>query len=59
MREAEAAWVRSFLGELRAGTLEGVDAWRSFHETGQIPPEFTDLEERVRRERPAADKEGD
>jgi DNA-binding PadR family transcriptional regulator len=39
---------------------EAESAWvRSFHETGQIPPEFTDLEERVRRDRPAADKEGD
>ncbi|WRZ93932.1 PadR family transcriptional regulator [Streptomyces sp. NBC_01007] len=46
MIEAQAKWVRGFLGELREGTLPGVEAWRTFHETGEIPPEFQDVEER-------------
>ncbi|MFI0965693.1 PadR family transcriptional regulator [Streptomyces sp. NPDC021080] len=46
MVEAQAEWVRGFLGELRDGTLPGVEAWRTFHETGEIPPEFQDVEER-------------
>ncbi|MCT9004486.1 PadR family transcriptional regulator [Streptomyces sp. NPDC054766] len=46
MIEAQAKWVRGFLRELREGTLPGVEAWRTFHETGEIPPEFQDVEER-------------
>jgi DNA-binding PadR family transcriptional regulator len=44
MTRAEADWVRSLLDELMAGTFPHLDAWRSFHETGQMPPEFADLE---------------
>ncbi|MFD5818522.1 PadR family transcriptional regulator [Streptomyces sp. NPDC059618] len=47
MIEAQAAWVRGFLAELRDGSLPGVEAWRTFHETGEIPPEFQELEERA------------
>ncbi|MET7848148.1 PadR family transcriptional regulator [Streptomyces avermitilis] len=46
MVEAQAEWVRGFLRELHDGSLAGVEAWRRFHETGEIPPEFQDLEER-------------
>ncbi|GDY81894.1 hypothetical protein SAVCW2_10930 [Streptomyces avermitilis] len=46
MVEAQAEWVRGFLRELHDGSLAGVEAWRRFHETGEIPPEFKDLEER-------------
>jgi DNA-binding PadR family transcriptional regulator len=38
LREAEAAWVRSLLGELTSGTMPGVAAWRHYHETGELPP---------------------
>ena len=44
MTRAEADWVRSLLDELTAGTFPHLDAWRSFHETGQMPPEFAELE---------------
>jgi DNA-binding PadR family transcriptional regulator len=44
MTRAEADWVRSLLDELTAGTFPHLDAWRSFHETGQMPHEFADLE---------------
>jgi hypothetical protein len=45
MAQAEAVWVQSLLDELTAGTFPHLDAWRSFHETGQMPPEFAELEE--------------
>lgn len=32
MRHAEAEWIRSLLSEIEAGTLEGLDLWRSFHD---------------------------
>ncbi|MEV8543956.1 PadR family transcriptional regulator [Streptomyces sp. NPDC051572] len=41
MIEAQAEWVRGFLDEIRKGSMLGVDGWRRFHETGELPPEFT------------------
>jgi DNA-binding PadR family transcriptional regulator len=38
--EAEATWIRSMLKELTDGSLPGLREWRSYHETGQMPPEF-------------------
>jgi DNA-binding PadR family transcriptional regulator len=46
MTRAEADWTRSLLDELSAGTFPNLDAWRSWHETGYIPTEFTELAER-------------
>ncbi|AVH59734.1 MULTISPECIES: PadR family transcriptional regulator [Streptomyces] len=46
MVEAEAEWIRGFLRELEDGTLDGAQQWRTFHETGEVPPEFQDLEDR-------------
>jgi DNA-binding PadR family transcriptional regulator len=43
MRSAEAAWVRSLLAEIAAGTLSGVDGWRAYHETGQLPADFEQM----------------
>ncbi|MGW4796970.1 PadR family transcriptional regulator [Nonomuraea sp. NPDC004297] len=48
MREAQAAWVRSLLAELDAGTFPELAAWESFHRTGEIPPHVADLAERGR-----------
>lgn len=45
MIQAEAAWTRSLLDELSAGTFPHLDAWQKFHETGEIPAEFTDAKE--------------
>jgi DNA-binding PadR family transcriptional regulator len=42
MSQAEADWTRSLIDELTAGAFPHLDAWRSFHETGQMPPEFKD-----------------
>ncbi len=46
MTLAEANWTRSLLDELSAGTFPHLDAWRSWHENGDIPSEFTELAER-------------
>lgn len=46
MTRAEADWTRSLLNELSAGTFPHLDAWRSWHENGDIPREFTELAER-------------
>lgn len=46
LRQAEADWVRSLLGEFEAGSLPGVDVWRAWHDTGVIPPEIVELAER-------------
>jgi DNA-binding PadR family transcriptional regulator len=46
MTLAEANWTRSLLDELSAGSFPHLDGWRSWHESGDIPPEFTELAER-------------
>jgi DNA-binding PadR family transcriptional regulator len=47
MQEAEAAWIRSLLAELTSGNYPGLDAWRAFHETGEMPAELIELAERT------------
>jgi DNA-binding PadR family transcriptional regulator len=37
LRDTELTWVRNLADELEAGTLEGQDAWRRVHETGEPP----------------------
>jgi DNA-binding PadR family transcriptional regulator len=49
MRVAQAGWLRGLLGELVAGTISGMDAWRHIHETGEMPPEFVELDELAKR----------
>jgi DNA-binding PadR family transcriptional regulator len=48
MLEAQAGWIRGLLAEIAAGTLAGTDGWRSWHETGDMPDGWTDLEEQFR-----------
>ncbi|MBC9715495.1 PadR family transcriptional regulator [Streptomyces sp. TRM66268-LWL] len=43
--EAQIEWLKGFVTEIEDGSLEGVAGWRSWHETGEIPTEFIDLEE--------------
>jgi DNA-binding PadR family transcriptional regulator len=45
MTRAEADWTRSLINELSAGTFPHLDDWQRFHETGQMPAEFTDPED--------------
>jgi DNA-binding PadR family transcriptional regulator len=49
MRVAQAGWLRGLLGELVAGTISGMDAWRRLHETGEVPAEFAELDELAKR----------
>jgi DNA-binding PadR family transcriptional regulator len=48
MREAEAAWTRSLLDDLVAGTLSGLEHWRAYHDSGDTPAGWIDLLEEVR-----------
>jgi DNA-binding PadR family transcriptional regulator len=43
---AEVDWVRGFLAELSSGAMPGMDLWRQWHETGEIPAEIAELAER-------------
>ncbi|BCJ61355.1 PadR family transcriptional regulator [Micromonospora endophytica] len=45
--EAEASWIRALLAEFDAGTFPGLDQWRTFHETGELPAEVAALAERT------------
>jgi DNA-binding PadR family transcriptional regulator len=49
MRLAQATWVRGVLRELVEGTIDGIETWRQIHETGEIPPEFRELDEQAKR----------
>jgi len=49
MRLAQSQWLRGLLTELVDGTISGMDAWRHIHETGEIPPEFEELDARAMR----------
>ena len=42
MKQAETDWVRGLIRELTEGTLEGVEYWRAWHETGKLPQEWSE-----------------
>ncbi len=44
LRRAEAEWVRELLKELTDGTFPGIEAWRRFRETGEVPDEILALD---------------
>lgn len=44
MVEAQAGWIRGLLAELADGTLTGLDGWRLFYETGEVPQEWRELD---------------
>jgi DNA-binding PadR family transcriptional regulator len=44
MVKAEADWTRALLKEMSDGTLPGLAGWRAYHETGELPSEFDDLQ---------------
>jgi DNA-binding PadR family transcriptional regulator len=50
MRRAEAAWVRALLAEFTDGTFPGLDDWRQFHKTGQLPDDVLALFEQEGRD---------
>jgi DNA-binding PadR family transcriptional regulator len=44
-RRAEEEWVRALLREFTDNTFPGLDAWRRFHATGEVPAEIIALVE--------------
>jgi DNA-binding PadR family transcriptional regulator len=46
LREAEAAWIRSLIGELDSGSFPDLTMWQTAHDTGEIPPELVELADR-------------
>src|SRR5271163_952334 len=47
MRVAQSQWLRGLLTELVEGTISGIESWRRMRETGEVAPEFEELEERA------------
>ncbi|RPK33707.1 Transcriptional regulator PadR-like family protein [Streptomyces sp. ADI92-24] len=45
MIEAQLAWIRGFRKELGDATISGIEEWKSFHETGEVPQGWQDLDE--------------
>jgi DNA-binding PadR family transcriptional regulator len=43
LRRAEEEWVRGLLKEFTGGTFPGLEAWRRFHATGEVPEEIKAL----------------
>ena len=48
-RRAEEDWLRGLLKEFTGGTFPGLDAWRRFHATGEVPADVQALAELERR----------
>jgi DNA-binding PadR family transcriptional regulator len=43
---AEINWVSGFLDQMVSGEMPGIEMWRHWHETGEIPAEIAELAER-------------
>ena len=48
-RRAEEEWVRGLLTEFTGGTFPGLDDWRRFHATGEVPDDVQALADQERR----------
>src|SRR6516225_9182875 len=48
-RRAEEEWVRGLLKEFTSGTFPGLDDWRRFHATGEVPDDVHALSDQERR----------
>jgi DNA-binding PadR family transcriptional regulator len=48
-RRAEEEWVRGLLKEFTSGTFPGLDAWRRFLATGEVPDDVQALSDQERR----------
>ncbi|NEC10330.1 PadR family transcriptional regulator [Streptomyces sp. SID7909] len=46
MLEAELEWIATFRQEIGEATISGIEEWRSFHETGEVPQDWQDLDDR-------------
>lgn len=43
---AEIDWVRGLIRDLVDGSMPGIELWRAWHSSGEVPPEWADLAER-------------
>lgn len=43
VKQAEADWIRGLLAEVADGSLEGLDEWRSWRETGEFPENWREF----------------
>ncbi|GGL98636.1 PadR family transcriptional regulator [Nakamurella endophytica] len=43
---AEAAWIAGLVAELDSGGFPGLEAWRSWHVSGELPADLAELAER-------------
>jgi DNA-binding PadR family transcriptional regulator len=48
MKQAEHAFVTALVGQIRAGTLDGIEMWRRYHDEGVHPEETLKLKEAPR-----------
>jgi DNA-binding PadR family transcriptional regulator len=54
-RRAEEEWVRGLLKEFTGGTFPGLEAWRHFHTTGEVPEDVQALLEQEQERGKTAD----
>lgn len=45
MIDAQLEWIKKFRTELTDATISGIEEWKSFHETGEVPQDWQDLDE--------------
>ncbi|MFD7492976.1 PadR family transcriptional regulator [Streptomyces sp. NPDC059832] len=45
MIDAQLEWIKNFRTELADETISGIEEWKSFHETGEVPQDWQDLDE--------------
>ncbi|MFE7707681.1 PadR family transcriptional regulator [Streptomyces sp. NPDC057486] len=45
MIDAQLEWIKKFRSELLDATISGIEEWKSFHETGEVPQDWQDLDE--------------
>jgi DNA-binding PadR family transcriptional regulator len=44
IKQAEADWVRGLVKELTEGSLDGIEYWRAWRRTGELPEELQELD---------------
>ncbi|WP_327276162.1 PadR family transcriptional regulator [Streptomyces sp. NBC_01224] len=45
MIDAQLEWIKNFHKELTDASISGIEEWKSFHETGEVPQDWQDLDQ--------------
>ncbi|MFF2408015.1 PadR family transcriptional regulator [Streptomyces sp. NPDC058092] len=45
MIDAQLEWIKNFRQELTDATISGIEEWKSFHESGEVPQDWQELDE--------------